>query len=165
MTGSFYSLQEWHTVLNGMTWCITWLVLNAMPNISDAVSGQHHPRVLFLGMLPSLGYILTPLNQAVCLLTLLRIQSTIPRHTAKGTHEITWKKGKLYMVFFICWLCSDTIMHLLDCWHLDINSHWIPLPAISCCLRYDLCLYWYFAPLKQDYVSEKPPLLNIYEQV
>lgn len=142
MTGSFYSLQEWHTILHRTTWCATQLVLNAVPNSPDAVSAQHHPRVLSLWMLPSLGNILTPLNQAVCLLTLLRIQSTFPRHTAKGTQEIPWKKGKLYTVFFICWLCSDIIMHLLDCWHLGINPHRIPLPALSCCLRYDLCLYW-----------------------
>lgn len=165
MAGNFHSLQKWHAILNGITQCITRLVLNTAPNSPDAVSVQHHPRVLSLWMLPSLGSILTPLNQAVCLLTLLRIQNTFPRHAAEGTLEIPWKKRKLHMVFFICGLCSETMMHLLDCWHLGINPHWIRLPAISCCLRYDLCLYCYSAPLKQDYPSGKPPLLNIYEQV
>lgn len=149
----------------GLTWWITQLVLNAVPNSPDAVSAQHHPRVLSLWMLPSLGNILTPLNQAVCLLTLLRIQSTFPRHTAKGAQEIPWKKRKtLHGIFYL--LALQWYYHaspgLLTPWHYP---HWIPLPAISCCLRYDLCLYWYSAPLKQDYLSEKPPLLNIYEQV
>lgn len=94
---------------------LTQLILNMAPNSTDAVSAQHHPRVLSLWMLPSLGNVLTLLNQAVCLLTLIRIQSTSPRHTAKGTQEIPQKKGKLHMVFFICWFCNDTIMHLLDC--------------------------------------------------
>lgn len=130
-----YRNSTWSLFLIEMTYNSPWnnffASLTMVPKNPDTMSVQHLPRALSWWMLPSLSNIWTSLNQAVCLLTLLRIQSTSPGCSAKGSPEIWWKKGNLYLLFSVYWLCSDAIRYLTDCWHLGIGFLCLLYPDVS----------------------------------